>query len=86
MKSLVTPISWGEISGIKVSDEYSLHHEYSQTRIDNDRKCVKRISSYISERGNPFNTNDEVIKNRVTGAPYDQEATVKVMRSSGKSE
>ena len=40
------------------NDEYSLHHEYSQSVTKEDQKSVTLIMDYILERGNPFNTDE----------------------------
>ena len=59
---------------MKHHNEYSLHHEFSGKRTEVDRKCVEKMVSYISERGNPFNFEDDTLKNLVIGAAYNEEA------------
>ena len=36
--------------------EYSLHHEISDAKTQADEICVSLLENYISQRGNPFNT------------------------------
>lgn len=64
-----------DISGISHEDEYSLHHEFSQKRTETDKKCVKQVTSYMAERGNPFDVKEGLIKNLATGATLDDESS-----------
>ena len=50
-----------------------MHHEFSQKRTENDRKCITQIVTYISERGNPFDSKDQMLKNLATGSAFDED-------------
>ena len=43
--------------------EYSLHHEISDAKTEADVICVSQLENYISHWGNPFNTENQGIKN-----------------------
>ena len=56
-------------------DEYSLHHEFSNSITEADDKCIRLIFDYISNCGNPFKTEGSYpITNIVTNAQLDAES------------
>ena len=55
--------------------EYSLHHEILDAKTEADEICVSQLENYISERGNPFNTENQGIQNLATGAQLDRKAS-----------
>ena len=68
--------------------EYFLHHEISDAKTEADEICVSQLENYISQRGNPFNTENEGIQNLATGAQLDKKTSqflLNVIRI-GKSE
>ena len=59
-----------------LNDEYTLHHEFSQSLIEADEECVVQIGNYIAERNNPFDTSSVTkLTNLVTGKEMDEETS-----------
>ena len=52
-----------ELCCLNEDNEYTVHHEFSQTLTEADEECVEQIVTYIGERNNPF---DPAITTKVT--------------------
>ena len=56
--------------------EYSRHHEFSRAIAQADERVIEQITSYISERQNPFDFSiHKQLTNLVTGNEVDKETT-----------
>ena len=63
------------ICGLAQYDEYSLHHEFSESIIKLDSGCVNDIKEFVLEHINPFQSKETDLKNIVTGAIIPNEIT-----------
>ena len=52
-----------EICQLKTEDQYSLHHESSETATLEEREAVAKMIQFIEERGNPFDVSSTEMKN-----------------------
>lgn len=65
--------------------EYFLHHEISDAKTEADEICVSQLQNNISQRGNPFNIENEGTQSLAAGAfqfllnvmPFGESAYVK---------
>ena len=56
-------------------DEYAAHHESFQSITKQDEKCVRAMTDYISQQGNPFTTlSSQPITNIVTNKQLNVES------------
>lgn len=62
-------------AGVNHEDEYSLHHEFSDKQSETDQTYIKQLVAYISDRGNPFDPENTIIKNLATGATLEADST-----------
>ena len=61
-------------------NEYSLHHEFSDATTKHDEKCVSAMTSYILQKGNPFDlSGDGNLKNFVTGKLAETEHRLRLL-------
>ena len=56
-----------EICQLKTEDQYSLHHEFSETATLEEREAVANMIQFIKERGNPFDVSSTEMKNLSPG-------------------
>lgn len=49
-----------KLSGIDNEDDYSLHHGFIQKRGETDQAHIQQLASYITERGNQFDTHTSI--------------------------
>ena len=57
-------------------NEYTVHHEFSQTLTEADRESVEKIVTYIAERNNPFDMSITTnVMNIVTGKEVNKETS-----------
>ena len=60
-----------EICQLKTEDQYSLHHEFSETATQEEREAVAKMIQFIEERGNPFDVSSTEMKNLSSGEQLD---------------
>ena len=65
-----------ELCCLNKDNEYTVHHEFSQTLTEADEECVEQIVTCIGERNNPFNTAITTkVTNIVTGKEVNKETS-----------
>ena len=65
-----------ELCCLNEYNEYTAHHEFSQTLTEADEECVEKIVTYIAERNNPFDTSITTkVMNIVTGKEVNKETS-----------
>ena len=62
-----------DVCKLRDDDEYSFHHEFSNSITDTDRNAVGQMIHYIKGHGNPFNVSKNEVKNLVSGENLDLE-------------
>ena len=55
--------------------EHSFYYEISEAATEADEICVSHPENYISQRGNPFNNENQVIQSFATGTQLDKKAS-----------
>ena len=60
-----------EICQLKTEDQYSLHHEFSETATQDEREAVAKMIQFVEERGNPFDVSSTKMKNLSSGEQLD---------------
>ena len=75
-----------KFAGVNEEDEYSLHHEFSAKKSESDKASINQVVSYISNRGNPFDSESKSIKNLATGATLEAESSSFLLSCVGKGE
>ena len=65
-----------ELCCLNEDNEYTVHHEFSQTLTEADEECVEQIVTYIAERNNPFDTSITTkVTNIMTGKEVNKETS-----------
>jgi len=59
------------VCDLTIDDEYAIHHEFSNSRTEEDISSVQKMVEYISTRGNPFIDVHEMPRNFATGKQID---------------
>ena len=60
-----------EICQLKTEDQYSLHHEFSETATQEEREAVAKMIQFIEERGSPSDVSSTEMKNLPSGEQLD---------------
>ena len=65
-----------ELCCLNKDNEYTVHHEFSQTLTEGDEEYVEQIVTYTAERNNPFDTSITTkVTNIVTGKEVNKETS-----------
>ena len=60
-----------KICQLKTEDQYSSHHEFSETETQEVREAVAKMIQFIEERSNPFDVSSTEMKNLSSGEQFD---------------